>query len=164
MNEPISGTEQMVRLGWRSIIGRSLGIVATAILLGPPIGGIVVVAPIIAGLWYGGGLAATPRLATGGVVAFFLPFVVGSYLLGLLPALSFGILLCISAFWFRRNSVWAAGIIALAVAIAFPFLIWSTTQRPSLAETLETSLITIPAAFIAGVACWLLTKPLHRFP
>ena len=163
MNEPISGTGQIARLGWRSIIGRSLGIVATTVLLGPAIGGIVVVAPIIASLWYSGGLAATPRFAAEGIVAFFLPFVAWSYLLGLLPALSFGILLCISAFWFRRNSVWAAGIIVL-LAVAIALLIMSTTQRPSLAQALETSLIMIPAAFIAGVACWLLTNPLHRFP
>jgi len=142
-----------------------LAIIAVAILIGPLAGGIVVLL----------GLLITVPVHKGtvlaGILAFgpeFGDFFLASYLFGVMPALCFGVLFCISAFRFGWNSLWAAIVVSLAASTTSPLALgqlwWWKGGRIDAKEVMFFVEMVLLPAVVAAIVCWALTQPLHRQP
>jgi hypothetical protein len=139
---------------------RALAIVMTAATIGPPVGGAVVLLLTLATIDVRDGTVFAEILKFG---PRFGEYIIQSYVIGLLPAFCFGILLCVSAFLFRWNSFRTAILISLLASMASPLMI-SEIAWNGLRIDLSRQLVmfVVVPAVVAAAVCWCLTRPLHR--
>jgi hypothetical protein len=143
---------------------RSLAIIATAAVIGPPVGSIVVLLLTVVAIGVREGSVFAEILTFGSA---FREYIFMSYLVGLLPALCFGALFSISAVALGRNSLLAATAASLLASLASPVMIGHIARNglriASVREFAATVLLfAIAPSLVAAIVCWCITRPLHR--
>jgi hypothetical protein len=148
----------------QSPLVRSLAIIATATVIGPPVGSIVVL--LLMRVTIGVVREGTVLAEILQFESAFKEFILMGYFVGLLPALCFGVLFSISAFAFGRNSLLAAIAVSLLASLASPVMMghiykygvpiaWAAELKPAL-------LFGVAPAVVAAIVCWCITRRFHR--
>jgi hypothetical protein len=142
-----------------SPVKRFVGIVAIYLLVGPPIGGIIFwIAAVVTDI-------SRDRALLSGAFPALIAMVAFSYPFGAPLAFVSGVIDAVAAIWFRQTSMLVPALAACLVSGAGSAMIFWTTLNVYSNFWLEfrSSLgVLLPAALIAALICWRLTRRFAR--